>query len=100
MNICPTCRQIVRDWIWIDEPSDSVRLFGKQKEIYEAVVKAGKNGIHSERLYDLLYSHDPNGGPDFKCLAVSIRWLNKKLEKKGEKVYAGRNRRFYRLVKI
>jgi hypothetical protein len=82
-----------RDWLHVARPD----LPGYQQQIYEIVKKAGKNGIHSERLFDLLYSHDPDGGPDFKSMAVTIWQLNRKL--RGEKVHAGRNKRFYRLVK-
>ncbi len=85
---------VTRDWLYVTRPA----LPGYQGRIYEIVKKAGKNGIHSERLFGLLYGHDPGGGPDFKSMAVIICHLNKKL--RGEKVYAGRNKRFYRLVKI
>ncbi len=86
--------KIKRDWLYVTLPE----LPGYQQRIYEIVKKAGKNGIHSERLFDLLYSHDPDGGPNFTCMAVNIWQLNKKLKSRGQKVYAGRNRRFYRLV--
>jgi hypothetical protein len=72
-----------------------------QKQIFEAVQKAGKNGIHSERLFDFLYGHDPNGGPDFKTLAAIVACLNRKLKPHGVKIFAGRGGdRVYRLVKL
>lgn len=85
-----------RDWLYVTEPE----LVGHQRRIYEIVKKAGKDGIHSERLFDLLYSHDRDGGPDFKSLAVSIAQLNKKLRARGCKVWAGHNKRYYRLVEL
>ncbi len=94
---CPTCGHPVRDWIHPPSADEPV-LQGKQKQIFDAVEKAGKNGIHSERLFHLLYGADPNGGPDFKCLAVIVRHLNMKLKKRGIKVWAGRGSRIYRLV--
>ena len=88
---------MTRDWLCVTDPP----LVGYQRRIYEAVKKAGNNGIHSERLFDLLYSHDPDGGPDFKSLAVNIWQLNRKLKPHGVKVFAGRGGdRVYRFISI
>ncbi len=94
MDRCPHCGEFLRDWIFLR----GIALQGNQKLIYESVKKAGENGIHADRLFDILYGHDPNGGPDFETLAATVAHLNKKLRQQGEKVTAGHGRRFYRLV--
>jgi len=105
LNLCPHCGHPMRDWLHVRnlpiQGEDFPRLRRHQKEIFEAVQKAGKNGIHSERLFDLLYGHDPDGGPDFTTLAAIVAHLNRKLKPYGMKVFAGRNGdRIYRLVKV
>jgi hypothetical protein len=105
VNLCPACGHPIRDWVHVRTSplpgEDFPALKRYQKQIFEAVQKAGKNGIHSERLFYLLYSHDPNGGPNFSGLAAIVAHLNRKLKPHGVKVFAGRGGdRVYRLVKL
>jgi DNA-binding response OmpR family regulator len=95
-DACPCCGQALpRDFSF-----SGLRVEGKQREVLEAVMRAGSHGIHSERLFDKVYWQDEDGGPNFSCLAVTISQLNKKLAPFGKKVHAGRGSRFYALKDI
>ena len=76
------------------------------QRILDALHRAGKHGIESERLFAILYSHDPHGGPvtGLKCMHVRIWYLNQQLKKvglrvKGQHTGSAENG-YYRLVNV
>jgi hypothetical protein len=75
MNTCPTCRQL------LPPPSPEVYLPTVQRRIVELVRQTGRRGIASDRLFDLVYSGDPDGGPltGRSCLSVHIHQINRRL---------------------
>lgn len=88
------------------EPALSVRLTPLQRQIVNLVQRAGDEGIGSDRLFDLLYSDDPNGGPltGKKCLHVLVWQTNSALRAVGMAIHCSRGGRgasgFYRLIQI
>ena len=77
MKCCPSCGQEIRSDVDLGIP-----LSVGNQQIINAVHKAGKNGIMSDRLFDKLYSDDPEGGPlsGMKSLHSRICMLNRKIE--------------------
>jgi hypothetical protein len=67
------------------QPDGYLHLVGRQKAIYDVVSKFAE-GIETDRLRDILYRDDPNGGAASKTLHVQVNQLNKKLAKYGEKI--------------
>ena len=57
----------------------------RKKQIVEAVHKAGSHGVTSNRLFDIVYGADRDGGPGtgVKILAVHIWAINKRLKPHG-----------------
>lgn len=55
------------------------------KQIVEIVRRAGKHGIHTERLFNKIYGADPNGGPEggIKTLHVRVSQANRVLRRHG-----------------
>lgn len=83
---CTHCGQTLpRDYLILG-------LRGKQRIIFEAVSKAGQYGLNSDRLFDMLYSEHPDGGPDTgkKVLHVLVRSVNRKLKPFGKYIAAPR----------
>ena len=100
MSVCPSCGQTLpRDFLFVGT-SEWFRVEGKQRLVLQRVLKAGVHGVHAEVLFEHIYGNDVDGGPDFKCLAVTIRHLNKKLAPLGKRVWAGHKKRFYRLEDV
>lgn len=54
-------------------------------DLVNHVRRAGRWGISTDRLFDLLYSHDPNGGPEtgIKVLHVRVNQANRLLREHG-----------------
>lgn len=84
-----------------------IRLSRGDQAIVEAVRKAGEHGIASDRLFEKLYSDDPDGGPEtgIKSLHTRICVLNKKLRVtsyrvRGEKTGGHRANGQYFLIKL
>jgi hypothetical protein len=63
---CACCGQA------LPESVDVPALKGKSRKIFEFVRKAGKAGILSDRLVDLVYQDDPNGGPLSAVASVHV----------------------------
>jgi len=63
-----------------------------QRVIFEAVLKAGKHGISSDRLVAIRYGDDPNGGPEDPKNAVCshITHINNILKKVGKRIEGSR----------
>lgn len=80
---CKCCGQTLPS----EEPF-GVRLTPQQERIAIAVRRAGRHGILSDDLIDVLYSNDPNGGVDTArtVLHVQINRLNKTLKPVGKKI--------------
>ena len=58
---------------------------GRKKQIVEAIHKAGSRGVTSERLFEIVYGGDRDGGPvtGVKILAVHVWAINKQLKPHG-----------------
>lgn len=81
-------------------------LSKKQWRAYDAIAKAGTSGIVSDRLIDITYADDPEGGPlDVKNgIRAIIRKVNQKISGDGFRI-VGTSRggpvdNFYRLARI
>lgn len=101
-GVCQCCGQTMpRDYLIVGTRM-RLDLTGMKQIIFEAVTKAGPEGIHAEVLFERCYSGTSKGGPDsgVKIIAVHVRNLNKKLAAYGKKVTAGKGLRFYQLVDI
>jgi hypothetical protein len=81
-------------------------LNGQQKMVLERVVKAGKNGIDGEQLFQYVFGAHPDGGPltGIKVLPVLVWQVNKKLRVLGKRIKGGQGGRSvhatYRLVDL
>lgn len=81
-------------------------MVGVQKKLVERVAKAGNNGVENGALFDHLYGHDPNGGPDmgFNAISSTIAAINKKLKPLKKKIvnpFRGRSSiAYYRIVDL
>lgn len=87
--ICECCGQALpRDFLLVDS---EILLRGNQRVIWEAVLKAGRYGIDRDRLFQLLYGHDPDGGPEnMNIVSVNVYMINKKIKKLGKRIEAPR----------
>lgn len=87
MKCCPTCGQTLPP----ASELNGVVLSKTRKRIYELVRRAGKYGIISDDLFDLVYQDDPNGGPENGKHVVSqhIYYMNRQLAPIGKKITAG-----------
>ena len=85
-HVCDKCGQpLPRDYLFVG--SAVVQLKGKRRILYDAVVKAGTRGVGKERLMDLLYGDDPNGGPESaSILSSTIRHVNNVLASTGKRI--------------
>lgn len=87
---CPHCHQTLPD-----EPVlHGIVLRPATKRLFDAVKRAGPNGIYPPDLFELLYQEDPNGGPEtgMKCLHARIWLLNRRLRKIGKEISSMRGR--------
>jgi hypothetical protein len=64
----------------IPPAENTLSLTPQGKMIYHAVRTRPRT---LEQLHNLLYGHDPNGGPDIKIIHVLINQANKKLKSRG-----------------
>lgn len=85
-KVCPKCGfPVVNDELaWL--------FRGKQRRIYETVAAAGTYGIARERLVEMIYADEINGGPDDPCSSVTVtisQVLNPRLAPHGLKIKAG-----------
>lgn len=55
---CPHCGQF-----YPPKRRPKVKLTRMQWDIFDRVQRAGRHGIPSDRLFDMLYANDPDGGP-------------------------------------
>lgn len=80
VKCCSVCGQEIRSDIDL-----GIRLSEGNKAIVNAVYKAGKHGLLSNRLFDKLYADDIDGGPlsGIKAMHTRICLLNRKIEKVG-----------------
>jgi hypothetical protein len=62
---------------------------GKQRELIDAVWRAGRYGIKTEQLFQVLYQDDPEGGPGtgHRALHALICYTNRKLRPQGFIIY-------------
>lgn len=81
MKCCPACGQTLPD----PELIKGITFRGKKQVILQAVFKAGKHGICNERLVELLYADDREGGPENPNNTISAHvWaINKILRPRG-----------------
>lgn len=80
-----------------------VRLPKVQLAIFEAIRKAGKYGITRERVREVVYADDPDGGPEFdNVISVHVNRINKALSPAGLKIQSavGRGNSCYRLLEL
>ncbi len=73
-GLCPTCGNLV--------PKDEIAatLPRRQRAIYDAVVRSGRAGISSERIFHQVYGLDPTGGPkSINLISVLVHNLNLRL---------------------
>ena len=81
VKICECCGHPVPEY---DALSGMTR---GQQAIFEAVEKAGTAGIRRTALMNAIYSHDPNGGPEYMgVLNVQRAKMKPVLEKHGLKI--------------
>jgi hypothetical protein len=98
-EVCKCCGQTLPKKVNL-----GIKLCPGHQQMVETIVKAGKHGIRSDRLFDSLYS-GPDGGPDtgMKVLHVRISLLNKRLRKAGYEIVGERtgsaNPGHYRLMR-
>lgn len=79
-------------------------LRGKRFIIYNAVRRAGKNGIDARRLWSILYDNDPNGGPiSPKIISAHVGQINHRLRKFDQRLISGQTGNgvagIYRLIR-
>jgi hypothetical protein len=88
MKCCPTCGQELPK---IGLP-EGLTLNNGDYVIYNAVQRAGKNGLSSTRLVDILYGADPDGGPQDASSVARKRIcdLNRKLRPFKQRLLAPR----------
>jgi hypothetical protein len=98
MSSCSACGQA------LPLPFDiGIELSPRRRELLEIVYRAGRYGIATERVIELLYGNDPNGGPENARKTVHIRvcQLNKLLAPRGWRIYGrGAHNGFYILEKL
>jgi hypothetical protein len=84
-NSCPSCGQTLPSKFPL-----GVKLTAGERRIVQLVLRAGKNGIEPDRLFELMYAHRRDGGPltGIKVLHVRINILNAKLRTVGKMVRA------------
>lgn len=85
MATCKTCGQTLPDKL----PA-GIRFYGKIKsQILYHLHKAGRHGVVGERLFQILWGADPNGGPEMgrNTLAVHVAQMNPVLKKQGWRIY-------------
>lgn len=98
MRVCECCGQPLPDLEIVVPPS--------YEHMFRLIRKAGKQGIRSDRLFNLEYAGVRNGGPQFGTLGARIYYLNKRhLAKQGLRIvgeHRGGNGNFghYRLVNV
>lgn len=93
VTFCPTCDHPI--------PSDDLAAgFGQiQRMIYEIIRDAGQEGIHRERLEQLVYGNSPYGGPATNSVGVMIcRNINPALQARG--LYIRSRGRVFRMRRI
>lgn len=82
-KVCPCCGQ------GIPEPLPlGVKFIGVGKRLVELVHKAGPAGIATDALFERLYGHKVDGGPEqgLKVIQVHIAHINKKLQTVGKRI--------------
>lgn len=98
---CPCCKQPVR------VPSleiicDHYQLTPMQSRILAAVWKGRGMPIQTNRIFDLMYADDPDGGPSprimYETFKVQLSRMRDKLEGSGIGIENTGYRRGYRLV--
>lgn len=99
-EVCKCCGQTLPEKINL-----GIKLCPGYQIIIDAIVKAGKRGIRSDRLFNYIYSGTRNGGPDtgIKTLHVRISFLNRRLRKAGYEIVGehtgSQHSGHYRLIK-
>ena len=65
-----------------------LKLNGNRLEIYKRVLKAGRHGVTSLSLFEMLYGDDPDGGPlsTRNIISVYVCQLNHRLVPLGQKI--------------
>lgn len=79
-EVCKCCGQTLPEKVAL-----GIKLAPGEQLIVDSVVKAGQHGLHSDRLFNILYGDDPNGGPStgINTLHVRVWHLNRKLRTVG-----------------
>lgn len=101
-HICKCCGQTLpRDFLFVGT-NKGLSLNGMRLTIFNAVQKAGPEGIHADRLFATAYAGIKAGGPlsGVKAMASNISHLNRQLKPHGKRIEAGRGKRFYSLVDL
>ncbi len=77
---CPYCKQTMPLSFKIE-----ANLPPAWRAMLDIIYRAGEHGISTDRLVNLVYSDDPNGGPDnaVKSIHVRICRMNKRLRPLG-----------------
>jgi hypothetical protein len=79
-EVCKCCGQSLPTEFAVDIPASYQSLF-------RAIWKAGKRGIRSDRLFNIVYAGVRDGGPHYKTLSARIYYLNRRhLERQGLKI--------------
>ena len=99
VHVCSCCAKAIRDGL-SDEPS--LHFGPKAKRVLDAVRRAKDAGISRPDVAAIVYSDDPDGGPDSSnVISVVIHKMNKKLAPHGMKIQStGGPGAVYRLIKI
>ncbi len=81
---CPCCGQVVTDYIWL---ANGLFTLGAMQRRLVDVLRKAPDGIPVGRVKELLYSNDPNGGPETNnIIAVMAAQINRKMAKHGLRI--------------
>lgn len=100
MTDCPCCKQAVPTPS-LEDAIASARLDGLEARILGAIWKGKGHPVQTERVFDAMYSDDPDGGPSptvmYAALHKACRRLNSQLSSAGIAVVPAYFRKGYRL---
>jgi len=98
---CPCCAQIVASPT-VDIIIDRYRITPREASILRAVWKGKGHPVQTERIFDAMYSDDPDGGPSpsrmYAAFKVALCHLRERLAGSGVSIENVGYRRGYRLV--
>ena len=100
MTGCPLCKQPIASPS-LDDVIAACRLSGFEAKILSAVWAGRGMPVQTDRIFDVMYLDDINGGPSpnsmYAALNRALRSLNSQLGGTGVAVVSGRRHKGYRL---